>query len=517
MEIVLYCLAALAAGFLLAWFVKPAASNTAAYNEQLTAFRIQAATDEQQKKRLLHDVAELNSQLQQRAAEFSSQLQQRIAEFSSQLQQRTAELQKSDLKVVELMTRLETRDYELSSVKTELQSLSASALALGKDLRQREREVHELQVKVQMGAEQQAMQATELQKIGQQFTKEFESLAHKVLEEKTSRFDKHQEKSLSDILAPLKENIRQFKTDFEAKYSKESDERISLREQIKHMMELNQTLSTQANNLTNALRGQVKQQGNWGEMILESILEYADLQKGIHYFVQEHTAGEDGQSLYPDIIVRYPDNRSIVIDSKVSLLHYEQYVSGTTVEAQVLSLKGLTDSVYKHIDGLSSKKYQDAVGSLDFVLLFVPVEGAYITMMQAERNLWQYAYKKRVLLMSATNLIAAMKLVYDMWKREGISQNAQEIAEKAVKIYEKLSSFVEDFEKVGSQMEKATATFKDAQKKLYTGRGNVISQASQMKHKLSHNKPVRTIPAELEELGLINDQQPTDEDPAGGS
>ena len=166
----------------------------------------------------------------------------------------------------------------------------------------------------------------------------------------------------------------------------------------------------------------------------------------------------------------------------------------------------LLQSVYRHIDNLSGKKYQDAIGALDFVMLFVPVEGAYITMMQGDRELWQYAYKKRVLLISPTNLIAAMKLVYDMWKRDGINQNAQEIADKAVKIYEKLAAFVEDFEKVGTQLEKATGTFKDAQKKLHTGRGNVISQASQMKQKVQHTKPIRELPAYLGEQGLAADE-----------
>lgn len=275
------------------------------------------------------------------------------------------------------------------------------------------------------------------------------------------------------------------------------------------MLELNNTLSTQANNLTNALRGQVKQQGNWGEMILESILEYADLQKGIHYFVQERTEGEAGNALQPDIIVRYPDDRSIVIDSKVSLVHFEQYSNATEEQGQKTALNLLLQSVHRHIDGLSGKKYQDAVGALDFVMLFVPVEGAYITIMQAERTLWQYAYKRRVLLISPTNLIAAMKLVYDLWKREGINQNAQEIAGKAVKIYEKLAAFVEDFEKVGLQLEKASTSFKEAEKKLHTGKGNVLSQASQMKQKVHHTKPTRELPAHLVEKALGEEENET--------
>jgi DNA recombination protein RmuC len=375
-----------------------------------------------------------------------------------------------------------------------------------KELTNAENRNHQYTTELRFKEQQLSTQKEQLQDIGKKFEDQFTLLAQKILEEKTTSFNNLQEKSITELLNPLKENIASFKTAFEAKYKTESDDRISLREQIKHMLELNNTLSTQANNLTNALRGQVKQQGNWGEMMLESILEYADLQKGIHYFVQERTAGEEGNALQPDIIVRYPDDRSIVIDSKVSLLHYEQYSNATEVEAQKVALGLLTQSMYRHIDDLSGKKYQDAVGALDFVMLFVPVEGAYITIMQAERQLWQYAYKKRVLLISPTNLIAAMKLVYDLWKREGINQNAHEIAEKAVKIYEKLAAFVEDFEKIGSQLDKASATFKDAQKKLHTGRGNVLSQASQMKQKVHHTKPARELPAHLVDQALSEEE-----------
>jgi DNA recombination protein RmuC len=198
-------------------------------------------------------------------------------------------------------------------------------------------------------------------------------------------------------------------------------------------------------------------------------------------------------------VVRYPDGRSIVIDSKVSLLHYEQYCSAADEGTQRIALNLMQQSVTRHIDGLSGKKYAEAVGALDFVMLFVPVEGAYITLMQANPQVWQYAYKKRVLLLSPTNLIAAMKLVYDLWKREGINQNAKEVAEKAVRIYEKLASFLEDFEKVGSQIEKAGNCFNEARKKLHTGKGNLLITAAQMKQKLHHTKPQRELPAVLME------------------
>ena len=408
-----------------------------------------------------------------------------------------------------LSTKMEASAETITSLKESNSFIQQSLSTSNNELENARSLAYQHIAELRFKDEQLATQKEQLLDIGQKFEAQFTLLAQKILEEKTTTFTNSQEKNLSALLNPLKENIETFKIAFESKYKSESDDRISLREQIKHMLELNNLLSTQANNLTNALRGQVKQQGNWGEMILESILEYADLQKGIHYFVQERTEGEAGNALQPDIIVRYPDDRSIVIDSKVSLVHYEQYSNAVDEDGQKAALSLLLQSVHRHIDGLSGKNYQDAVGALDFVMLFVPVEGAYITIMQTERALWQYAYKRRVLLISPTNLIAAMKLVYDLWKREGINQNAQEIAEKAVKIYEKLAAFVEDFEKVGSQLDKATNTFKDAQKKLHTGRGNVLSQASQMKQKVHHSKPARELPAHLVEQALSEDENET--------
>lgn len=482
MEIILYCLAAFTIGFLIAWIIKKTPVGNLKEVENL---RIQVATLEKEKQYLKSDTAN----------------------FSIQITAKTKELQDAEKIIAEFTTRIEYFEKTVRTNKEQFDTLDAKLREAERELQRSEKDNHAFKTALRFKDEQLTTQKQELENIGKQFTKEFENLAQRVLDEKTNTFNKHQEKSLADILTPLKDNIQNFKTEFETKYKTESDDRISLREQIKYMMDINQTLSTQANNLTNALRGQVKQQGNWGEMILESILEYADLQKGIHYFVQERAEGEEGQALQPDVVVRYPNNRSIVIDSKVSLLHYEQYSTATEVEGQTLALNLLLQSTYRHIDNLGGKKYQDAIGALDFVMLFVPVEGAYITIMQADRELWQHAYKKRVLLISPTNLIAAMKLVYDMWKRDGINHNAQEIADKAVKIYEKLAAFVEDFEKIGAQLEKTTSTFKDAQKKLHTGRVNVINLASQMKQKILHNKPIRELPKEMIELSMVENAE----------
>jgi DNA recombination protein RmuC len=346
-------------------------------------------------------------------------------------------------------------------------------------------------------------QKQEIENIGQKFEGQFRVLANTILEDKAKSFTDQQEQSLKAILNPLKEHINSFKQDHEARQNKESEERISLREQIKHMMDLNKTLSDQANNLTLALRGNVKQQGNWGEMILESILQYAGLQKDVQYFLQEQSKNNDGQTIQPDVIVKYPDSRAIVIDSKVSLVHYESFCNAADKDQQNISLQALVRSMKNHIDGLSAKSYSDVSDALDFVLMFVPVEAAYITAMQGDVSLWQYAYNKKILLISPTNLIAAMKMIADMWQRDTINREAHMIADKAGKLYDKLVLFVDEFEKVGHQINRAHDSWQDAYKKLSKGRGNLISQAEQMKGFKA--KASKSLPPTLVEEALIED------------
>ncbi len=346
-------------------------------------------------------------------------------------------------------------------------------------------------------------QKQELEQIGLKFEKEFQLLAGKILEEKTTRFNQLQETSLRTILDPLKNNIKEFKEEFESKLNNEAKEKGSLSQQIKQMMELNQNLSTQADNLTKALSNNVKQQGDWGEEILESILQYTGLQKDMQYFVQESAKNEDGDTIRPDVIVKYPDGRSLVIDSKVSLLHYTRFCAAETPEEQELHKNQLLESIKKHIKGLDSRNYQSVTDALDLIMMFVPNESAYITAMQTDTGLWQYAYTKRVVLISPTNLVPAMKLVADMWQRDAINQNAVEIAEKAGKLYDKLAGFIDNFEKIGGQLDKAHETWQEAQKQLYKGRGNLLSQAEQMK-KLQV-KTSKQLSATLTEKALLED------------
>ena len=346
-------------------------------------------------------------------------------------------------------------------------------------------------------------QKQDLEQIGQKFEKEFQLLAGRILEEKTTKFNQLQETSLKTILDPLKNNIKEFKEEFENKLNNEAKEKGSLSQQIKQMMELNQNLSAQADNLTKALSNNVKQQGDWGEEILESILQYTGLQKDMQYFVQESSINEDGETIRPDVIVKYPDGRSLVIDSKVSLLHDTRFCAAQSQEEQELHRNQLLESFKKHIKGLDSRNYQSVTDALDLIMMFVPNEAAYITAMQADTSLWQNAYSRRVVVISPTNLIPAMKLVADMWQRDAINQNAIDIAEKAGKLYDKLVLFIDNFEKIGGQLDKAHETWHAAQKQLWKGKGNLVSQAEQMKSLQA--KATKQLPAELVEQALLEE------------
>jgi DNA recombination protein RmuC len=483
---ILYIIIAFLSGFLLAWLIKR--QNVSKLQmPDVESIKINAALETEKNLAVSN-----NLMLQTQIEKLQQQLRSIGNDASAKDAKIEAEVNNTNL-IREQLQKLEQRFNEAAAT---ISSLDKQKSYLDAELKYKN--------------EQLANQKTELENIGKKFEAEFGVLAQNILNEKTLAFDKHQEKSLTDILKPLKDNIDNFKTEIGSRYDTETRERSSLKEQIRLITETNKLLSDQANNLTNALRGQVKQQGNWGEMILESILDYSGLTKDLHYFIQERIYNDDGQAFLPDIIVKYPDGRSIVIDSKVSLLHYEEYCNSTDVVEQDKYLQQLMSSIYNHINNLSSKDYQQKIDALDFVMLFVPVEGAYITAMQNDMDMWRYAYSKKVLLISPTNLIPAMKLVYDLWKKDDINKDAQLIAGRAVKIYEKLAAFVEDFEKVGAQLQKATATFNDAEKKLYTGRGNLISQANHMKGMLKHDTPNRELPAFIIEQANIEDDMPNE-------
>ncbi len=408
------------------------------------------------------------------------------------------ELSQSRQELAATRTRAEQWEQRVQELLAEGRQLTA-LLRESEGSLQRTREENR-QIHIRLQEQQQS-----LEQVGKKFESEFQVLAQRILDEKTKLFTQSQESNLGQLLNPLRDQLKTFKEEFESRYKHESNERISLREQIRHMLDLNQTLSAQAENLTRALTNNVKSQGDWGESILESILQYAGLQKDLHYFVQESSQNEAGDTIRPDVIIKYPDGRALVVDSKVSLLHYTRLIAAGDEAERKTQEALLLQSFRQHADGLSRKNYQSVADALDFVLMFVPVESAYIQAMQADTTLWQFAYQKRVLLISPTNLVPAMKLVADLWQRDGISRHATAIAERAGKLYDKLVGFVDNFDRVGSQLEKASETWRDAQKQLVQGRGNLISQAEKMRE--MHIKTQKKLPGNYTEQMEEEDEE----------
>lgn len=340
-------------------------------------------------------------------------------------------------------------------------------------------------------------QKEEIKKIQEEGKLQFENLANKILEEKTEKFTTLNQNNLKNILEPFQEKINDLKNKVNEAYEKENKERFSLGERVKELALLNQQISDDAKKLAKALKGESKTQGNWGEMILESILEKSGLVKGREYFLEYELRDEDNKALFsefsgkkmrPDAVVKYPDERNVIIDSKVSLTAFTELVDETDQDIYMIKLNQHLSSIKNHINQLSQKAYDDYGKSLDFVMMFIPSEPAYIAAMQADQNLWNFAYDRRILLLNPSNLITSLKLIADLWKREYQNKNSMEIAERGAKLYDKFVGFIENLEKVGKNLDQAKNVYNDAYGQLYSGRDNLIKQAERMKELGIKNK-----------------------------
>ncbi|MFI5211854.1 MAG: DNA recombination protein RmuC [Ignavibacteria bacterium] len=353
-------------------------------------------------------------------------------------------------------------------------------------------------------------QRTELTDLQKTFSSEFENLAGKILEDKSRRFTLQNKENLDVLLNPLKEKISDFEKKVNDVYVNETKERAALSEQLKNLHELNRQMSEEANNLTRALKGDTKTQGSWGEFILESVLEKSGLVKGREFLIQETRKGEDGSNLRPDVIINMPDEKSMIIDSKVSLTAYETYYSSENNEERKLALGEHINSIRRHLKGLSPKEYQNIYGlqSLDFVLMFIPIEPAFALAVQNDQSLFYEAFEKNIVIVSPTTLLATLRTISSIWKQEKQNRNALEIAKKGGELYDKLSAFVEDLIKVGSRMDDAKKSYEEAMKKLADGRGNIILRAENLK--LMGANATKSIDPRIIERSLENDDDEID-------
>jgi DNA recombination protein RmuC len=379
---------------------------------------------------------------------------------------------------------------ERASKEAELRHLDAHCASLGTALREQQ-ESHQQRL-------------SDLQGSRDELRAQFAELAGKIFDEREQRFAETSQQQLGRLLDPLKERIQSFEKRVEESYQQEARERFSLSKELERLQQLNQRLSDEATNLTRALKGQ-KTQGNWGELILERVLEHAGLEKGREYQTQVSLKGPDGERFQPDVLIMLPGNKQVVVDAKVSLTAYQQYVSADDDVIGQAALKQHVLSLRNHVKGLSGKDYKRLEGlhSLDFVLLFVPIEAAFSAALQAEPNLFQEAFDRNIVIVSPTTLLATLRVIDSLWKQERQSQNAREIAERAGWLYDKFVLFIQDLDEVGNRLQQLDKAYGAARNKLTEGRGNLVSRSEQLK--LLGARASKNLPADLLERAMTDD------------
>ncbi|MGB4074111.1 DNA recombination protein RmuC [Pseudomonas sp.] len=350
------------------------------------------------------------------------------------------------------------------------------------------------ELKEQQDSHQQRL--NDLQGSRDELRAQFAELAGKIFDEREQRFAETSQQQLGQLLDPLKERIQSFEKRVEESYQQEARERFSLGKELERLQQLNQRLGDEATNLTRALKGQ-KTQGNWGELVLERVLEHAGLEKGREYQTQVSLKSADGERFQPDVLIQLPGDKQVVVDAKVSLTAYQQFIAAEDEASRQLALKQHVLSLRSHLKGLSLKDYQRLEGlhSLDFVLLFVPIEAAFAAALQADPGLFQEAYEQHIVIVSPTTLLATLRVIDSLWRQERQSQNAREIAERAGALYDKFVAFIQDLDEVGARLQQLDKAYAGARNKLCDGRGNIISRVENLK--LLGARASKSLPAEL--------------------
>jgi DNA recombination protein RmuC len=409
-----------------------------------------------------------------------------------------------------LSTAKQAADTALETLKTELkgerEKHEGKQDILNAALQTAKQHLVKLETEKEGLAEKIQQHKGDLAKMEETFRLQFENLANRIFEEKSSKFKKESEAGLGVLLNPLKEKLQEFKTSL----GEQAKEQFSLKNEIQRIILGNEKITVQAERLTNALKSEAKTQGNWGEMVLEKVLEASGLRKGSEYNVEVHMTGEDGNRLRPDVIINLPENRHLIVDAKVSLTHYERYFSEADEAPRAAHLKQFLASVRTHITGLGERGYQNVktLGTPDFVLMFIPIEGAYALALQQDSGLQEYAWNKKVVLVCPATLFATLRTVASVWRIERQAQNHLEIAKQGEELYKKISGFVTTFQNIGSRLVQAQESYDKALGQLATGKGNVLSKTQQLAKLGVKTDPASPIPALLaEHADDVDDEQ----------
>ncbi|OAB78186.1 DNA recombination protein RmuC [Cochleicola gelatinilyticus] len=382
-------------------------------------------------------------------------------------------------KLEERLTQAGFQEEKLNTLITniidERENIRKEKDFLNVELTRRNSDLENLEVKVRE-------QKLEVEKLQEKFTETFENLATKILDTKSEKFTKQNKENIDGILKPLQDKIDKFEKRVEDSHKESIDRHAMLRQQIIGLKELNEQMSKEATNLTKALKGDSKIQGNWGELVLERVLEKSGLEKDREYFVQNSFTNEEGRRVLPDVVLHLPDNKKMIIDSKVSLVAYERFVNEEDTELRNRYLKEHIGSLRKHIDQLSAKNYQDIykIESPDFVLLFVPIEPAFAVAINQDNSLYNWAFEKNIVIVTPSTLLATLRTIDSMWTNEKQQQNAIEIATQAGALYDSFTNLTDELVKVGKQIGTVQGSYENAMKKL-TGRGNLITRVEKLK------------------------------------
>jgi DNA recombination protein RmuC len=464
---------------------------------------------------LLHWQNERNT-LNNQASLYAQALEQQKLQYHGAVQKHDRETQQSGLETRRLQQAVSEQEHQLGKLSqqaNELFDLKEQYAVLKSDFAHLQNSLSALQAK--FDAQQAAIKQerigfdekfTLLSKAEHHLNTQFENLANKIFDQKSQRFTQTSEQGINHLLSPLKQQIDEFKKQIRDQYVTEGQERASLRTEILGLKELNLQITQEAAALTNALKGDNKQQGNWGEIVLARILDESGLRDGHEYEIQKHLVSDEGARYRPDVVVHLPNKKDIIIDSKVSLVAHERVVNAQNQEDSKRALKEHVLSIKGHIKGLSKKDYQDLAGvqTLDYVLMFVPVESAFISAVQAEPELVKLAMDNQIMLVSPTNLLVALRTINNIWQYEYQHQHAKTIADKAKRMYDKFASFIEDMQRIGKSMEGLEKSFDAAMNKLSTGRGSLIAQAESF-------KSLGVTPTKAIDKDLLSSQDDVDE------